>query len=186
MIPPFDRLLLEWRAARARFPEPPQLPAPEPDVRDLWALATLDAAIGEIGRGELPGKNNLGPDVARYCHPHGDGFMWCSGFAGWCIGRAAARLEIPMLVKKSLTAKTLAANIAAVGHRFDDWRLAKPGDFWVFHRGVSGGHIVCVEGIDADLGHAVEGNHGPLVCRNIRQPDLNKERFAFGASLRLR
>lgn len=153
-------------------------------IERLCSQAVLNARA-EIGHGELPGKNNRGPDIVRYCAPHGDGWEWCAGFYGYLYFEAARILKVPMPFKRSLGAKRLADNIAEVGRRFDDPAEALPGDALVFDRGITGshkGHIEILEHTDP-LGLAmrtIPGNTMPLVCerkRNILDKGLRFREF---------
>lgn len=163
---------------------------------DTFAQRMLEVAIAQLGCGET--SNNCGPDVERYVAPAKTPANWCAGFVGWC-GDEVARLEgMPLPFKRSLGAKRLGENIAAVGRKFTDPSEARPGDAMVFHRGAQGswmGHIAMVERVEmwephnrtdaTDVNvHTVEGNHGPKVHRGVRR--VGSDRFAFFASLRHR
>ena len=187
---PVSRLVAEYQAKRRFFPEPPRALVVPDSAREAWALETLAVNIEELGQGETEG-NNRGEAIRKYCAPHSDGLLWCAAIQGWGLATAAQRLDIPMLVKRSFSAKVQAENIAAIGHRFDDWRAALPGDFLLFGR-PGGHHLTILERIElvdlspcsADSAHLVEGNHCPTVVRNERRPDAKGSRFLWGASVR--
>jgi hypothetical protein len=188
---PFDQLLDAWRTVRAdRLFEPGEPPARAwaggGDLEALPAKA-LGLAIAQIGCGEA-GGNNCGPDVERFIAPAKAPQNWCAAFVGWCYEQTAQELGVALPFKRSLGAKRLGENIAALGRKFTDPAEAKPGDVMVFDRGAKGswmGHIAMVEKVDPDapfVVHTVEGNHGPKVIRLIRTPGA--DRFAWFGSLR--
>ncbi len=149
----------------------------------------MQIAEHEIGCGELPGKNNRGPDIARYCAPHGDGWEWCGGFSGYIVKTAATELKVKMPFTRSLRAKVLADNIAKVGSRFTDPKLARRGDFAVYDRGITGSLSGHIEPISAPLDEfgllpTIPGNSSPLVCRRRRNLADKKLRFREIVSLR--
>lgn len=157
-------------------------------LEKLIETAVLNA-ISEIGHGELAGMNNRGPDIARFCAPHGDGWEWCAGFAGYVVEVAAKDLGMRMPYKRSLSAKTSADNIALVGSRFTDVKLARRGDFLVYDRGITGSHHGHIEIIEYPMDqhglvHVVPGNSNPLVCRRKRDVFDKKLRFREVVSLR--
>lgn len=191
--------LAEWvRVARAErmFPPPtggPVLGLPAPrDFDSQIATGALDAAIELIGQGET--TNNAGPFVEMLIAPAKAPQNWCAAFVGFCYLRSAMRQGMTLPFKRSLGAKRLGENVAAVGRKFTDPAEAKPGDLMVFHRGDQGswmGHVAIVE--SADYGtlatfnrrvqvHTVEGNAGPKVMRCVRE--VERDRFAYFASLR--
>ncbi len=154
---------------------------------DGLARLAVQIAAGEIGHGEDPALGpNRGEWVRQYCAPHGDGHQWCAAFAGWCYQAAADSLAIPLPFKRSLGAKRLGANVAAVGRKFTDATKARAGDLAIWHRGAAGswlGHVALVESVgDAHTITTVEGNCPTTVRR--RHHDLARERFAWFASLR--
>lgn len=184
---PFAHLLEAWVVARTRFPsgadaghDPEQL-----------ATAALAVAITQLGLAE--DGHNGGPNVAKWIAPAQCPQNYCAGFAGWCYQEAARQLGVALPFQRSLGAKRLGANVAAVGRRFTDPTEAKPGDLMIFDRGAQGswmGHVAIVE--DAARGYkisgvpavaTVEGNAGPKVKRGMRAAGP-PERFAFFASLR--
>jgi hypothetical protein len=185
MIWPLDHILEVLRVSRADRAAPAPRPLPAELHAQLLAAAALEVAIGQLGRGES-GGNNLGPDVARYIAPTKPPANWCAGFVGWCYEEAARKVGVPLPFKRSLGAKRMGENIAAVGRKFSDPRQALPGDVFVLHRGAKGswmGHIGFVgERTYYPTFDAVEGNAGPKVKRSIRGVDA--DRFAFFASLR--
>jgi CHAP domain len=153
---------------------------------DELALHALEVAITQIGCGEA-GGNNCGPDVARYVAPARCPANWCGGFAGWCYEEAGRRLGMDIPFQRSLGAKKLGRNVAAVGRHFADPREARPGDLMVFHRGAQGswqGHVAMIARADFNSSKiaTIEGNAGPKVARMTRSVD--RDRFAFFASLR--
>src|SRR6188768_976441 len=156
MIWPLNHLLESLRVIRADRLFPAVAPAPiasdGKDVMDLLARDALRLAVTQLGCGE-DGRNNRGPDVARYCAPHGDGHNWCAAFVGWCYQEAARCMGIPLPFKRSLGAKRLGKNVGSVGRIFTDPALAKPGDLMVFARGAKGswqGHVGLLERIDGE------------------------------------
>jgi hypothetical protein len=180
---PFDHLLEAWTFARTKFPEP-ERGAYSPD---LLARKALEIAISQIGRGEI--SNNEGPDIEKYIAPARTPQNWCAGFSGWCYEEAAAELGVKLPFKRSLGAKALGKNVAAVGRRFTDPYQAKPGDLIIFDRGTTGswtGHVGLVEKVDELTGvvHTVEGNSAPVVRRRIHNIASAGDRFSFFASIR--
>lgn len=195
---PFQQLAEAWRVARADRLEPE--PQRERYATDpLWkvgdpgvalAMGALEAAIELIGEGET--TNNAGPFVEMLIDPTKPPQNWCAAFVGFCYLRSATRQGFALPFKRSLGAKKLGENIAAVGRKFTDPREARPGDVAVWHRGVTGswqGHIGLVESVSPrDVNAAggafctVEGNAGPKVMRKVR--NVREDRFAFFASLR--
>lgn len=217
----FDQLLDAWAVARTKFPEPPlggyddesiesmrRTGLPHPDGKPLvtrgdlarraleLALIDLEAGCGEAG------GNNCGPDVARYVAPARCPANWCAGSVGYWYERAAAELGIALPFQRSLGAKALGRNIAAVGRRFTDPGEALPGDLMIFDRGAKGswqGHVAMVAQVRDIIRPAgdrptttslvvvdtVEGNAGPKVMRRLRFA-TKAERFAFFASIRSR
>ena len=206
---PFAQVLEAWRVRQADrlFPQvdptaalvasmadgAPHFAEVPAAVHDKIAQRALEIAIGEIGRGE-EGGNNCGPYVARCVHPATPPQNWCAGWAGLMYELAAADLRIPLPFRRSLGAKRLGANVAAVGRKFTDPGEARPGDLAVWHRGSTGswqGHVAIVESVTAFVdrtGHRrveiIEGNSGPVVRRSGRHPTDPGERFAWFASLR--
>ncbi len=183
----FANVIEAWRVARADrlFPKPWHAPPVIVDG-DALAVRALEVAISQIGRGE-EGGNNRGPDVEKYIHPARPPQNWCGGFASWCYEAAAGELGAPLPFARSLGAKRLGANVAAVGRRFTDPTEARPGDLMVFHRGAHGswmGHVAMVDDavIDGPCVPTIEGNAGPKVKRWVRSVD--RDRFAWFASLR--
>lgn len=182
-----------WKVARTTYPVPIATVIPDPDAlaRRALELAILDL---EAGCGEL-GANNCGPDVERYVAPAKCPANWCAGSIGYWYERAANQLGIALPFKRSLGAKALGKNVAAVGRRFTDPREAKPGDLMIFDRGAKGswmGHVAMVEHVEdhPEIGgrgdplvHTVEGNAGPKVQR-LHRGTLKAERFTFFASVR--
>ena len=166
---PFTTVIEELQLARLKFPT--DLPALVPDSSTAHAIADRAYVVAtmEIGKGEH-GGNNRGPDVARYCSPHGDGHLWCGGFFCWCYEEAARQLEVPMPFVKSLRAKTVGRNIAAIGRRFTDYRDAEPGDAMIIPRGAGGNHIGMVARVGGHVFSTIEGNHGATVCPVVRHP----------------
>lgn len=196
---PLDQLLEAWAVARTKYPAPgfevvhpdgQVKPAQPPDLDDL-AGGALGVAIQQLrlGCGEI-GGNNMGPDVARYIAPAKCPQNWCGAFAGWCYQEAARQLGIALPFQRSLGAKRLGANVAAVGRRFTDPAEARPGDLMVFDRGAQGswmGHVAMIESVGSRtaLGQivaTVEGNAGPKVMRRERW--AGRDRFSFFASIR--
>lgn len=156
------------------------------DIASDLATRALAFAIQAIGLGE-EGGNNRGPFVERCIAPAKPPQNWCAGLVGWCYERAAEELGMAIPFARSLGAKRLGRNIAAVGRRFTDPAEARPGDVMVFHRGATGswqGHIAIVERNDflSRKIATIEGNAGPKVMRRTRYVD--RDRFAFFASLR--
>lgn len=180
-----------WRAGRADklFPSAgpayPEAAHARPSEMDHLATAALAIAVSQIGRGEEGGQN-MGTDVALYVAPAKPPQNWCAGFVGWCYEVAADGLPLPF--RRSLGAKRLGANVAAVGRKFMDPLEAKPGDLMVFHRGAQGswmGHVAMVaEAVhEGDNGVVtIEGNAGPKVLRRTRS--IERDRFAYFASVR--
>lgn len=186
----FSHLLEAWRVARAdRLPMTPAYPvalAPfAPNDADGLAGCALEVAVSAIGQGE-EGGNNMGPFVAECIAPAKCPANWCAGFAHLCYHKAAVRCGVYLPFARSLGAKRLGENVAAVGRKFTDSCDARPGDLMVFHRGAKGswmGHIALVEGAaPGGTVHTIEGNCGPTVRRRFRYVD--RDRFAFFASLR--
>lgn len=182
----FAQLIEAFAFARAKFPEP----APDLNIytHDALTKKALEVAIEELnkGCGEL-GGNNRGPDVERYIAPAKAPQNWCAGFAGWCYQEAARRLGVPLPFKRSLGAKALGKNVAAVGRRFTKLDEARPGDLIIFDRGTTGswmGHVGLVERVEVDLVHTVEGNSAPKVRRRTHRIADPTTRFSFFASLR--
>jgi hypothetical protein len=187
MIWPLSHLLEVLQVSRADRAAPAPKPLPAELHAQLLAAAALEVAIGQLGRGES-GGNNLGPDVARYIAPTKPPANWCAGFVGWCYEEAARKVGVPLPFKRSLGAKRLGENIAAVGRRFTEAQHALPGDVMVFHRGAQGswmGHVGFVERNRGDgFIDTIEGNSGPKVVRGVRLVGSARDRFAFFASLR--
>lgn len=187
MIWPFSHIAEAITFARTKFPEPDPKPTYSPD---LLAKKALEIAIDQMNKGcGEEGGNNIGPDVARYVSPATPPANWCAGFAGWCYEEAARQLGVPLPFKRSLGAKALGKNVAAVGRKFTDPKQAKPGDLIIFHRGATGswmGHVGLFEKIDEAMGAicTVEGNSAPKVRRRMHRIESAQERFAFFASLR--
>ena len=192
-------LIERWRVMLAdrRFPRPETdvleaagLLTPARHIPDLIARTALQIGNGEIGNGEI-GGNNLGPHVAKYLAPSKPPLPWCAGFSGWCYQMAAADLGVALPFRRSLSARKLAANIAAFGRKFTDPIEANPGDVMLFARGPSGsslGHVALVVEIIRDAAskradvRTIEGNHSPQVARFVRRTD--DPRFLFFASVR--
>jgi hypothetical protein len=207
-VNPFQQLAEAWKVARAdKLFEPvhptaalvnrmadadPYFAEVPARVHEVIATKALELATQYIGHGE-EGGNNRGPFIDLLVSPARAPQNWCAAFVGFCYQTAAFHIGIPLPFKRSLGAKRLGENIAAVGRKFTDPREAKPGDAMVFHRGVTGswqGHIAMVERIflDQTLPYpgevavkTVEGNAGPKVMRKMRHP--SRDRFAFFASL---
>lgn len=189
-LAPIDQLLNAWRIAAADRTFPVALPSPAdhvlalPEARDTLARRVVAVAEREIGRGELSGKNNRGPDIIRYCGR--DGVSWCAGGAGYCYEVAARELGVPLPFKRSLSAKTLGRNVAAAG-RFLRVAEAQPGDLLVLHRDPRepwSGHVEIIERVAGDAVHTIAFNSGPTVRRRIHP--LPIARLAFCASVRPR
>lgn len=191
-------LIERWRVMLAdrKFPPPDddvisvveQITNTDLDWRNVLRRKALEVAIGEIGKGEI-GGNNLGPHVAKYLSPSKPPLPWCAGFAGFCYEQAARELGVTLPFRRSLSARKLAANIAAVGRKFTDPSEARPGDVMLFARGPSGsslGHVALVVDADTVAPRAtilcIEGNHSPHVARFFRHP--TRDRFLYFASLR--
>jgi hypothetical protein len=200
---PFAHLLEAWRIARADRLFPTVVPVaalvarmadqPEPYfnevpavVHDKLATIALTYAVSCIGQGETEG-NNRGPFIRDVCHPAKDGNNWCAAFAGYCYDGAAQQLRIDLPFARSLGAKRLGANVAAVGRKFTDPAEARPGDLMVFHRGAQGswmGHVGLVEEVRVGYVATIEGNSAPKVMRRMRRIGEERDRFNFFASLR--
>lgn len=91
-----------------------------------------------------------------------------------------------MPFERSIGAKKLGKNVAAIGRRFTDPAEAQPGDLMVFNRGAQGswqGHVAIVESVSVIAARTIEGNSGPNVMRR-RRTTSEKERFVFFASVR--
>lgn len=172
--------------ARMADQDEPELREVPAVIHDRLARAALEVAICHIGSGEA--SNNCGPFVEMCVAPAKTPQNWCAGFAGFCYERAAARLGIPLPFRRSLGAKRLGENVAAVGRRFTDPAEAQPGDLMVFHRGAQGswmGHVGLVEIVVGRIVGTVEGNCGPRVMRREHHADdFKRDRFAFFASIR--
>jgi hypothetical protein len=201
MIWPFTHVIEALQVARADrlFPEriAGGVPVQHPIFGTL-ALRALEVAETQLGLDE-DGRNG-GPHVARWVAPAKPPQNYCAGFAGWCYEEAARQLSIALPFKRSLGAKRLGANVAAVGRRFTDPAEARAGDLMVFHRGAQGswmGHVAMVSAIERELGAGldsrdpaswtpvvatVEGNAGPKVMRKVRRVD--RDRFSHFASVR--
>lgn len=156
---------------------------------DALAGRALAVAISQLGRGE-EGKNNQGDDVAKYLAPSKPPLFWCAGFAGWCYEEAARGLGRDLPFTRSLGAKTLGRNVAAVGRRFMAAGEADPGDLLVLHRhdgtGSVKGHVAIVDSHPSKLVlNVIEGNKGrfpSVVKRSTYNPETMP--LAFFASLR--
>jgi hypothetical protein len=185
---PFNQLIEAWTFARTKFPEPPPPSFSPPFVFDQLARKALVVALAELQKGcGEQGGNNLGPDVERYISPAKAPQNWCAGFSGWCYEEAARHLGVPLPFRRSLGAKALGKNVAAVGRKFTDPKDARPGDLIIFDRGTTGswqGHVGLVEEVEVDLVHTVEGNSAPQVRRRIHRIGLPTARFSFFASIR--
>ncbi len=173
---PFGVLLEQVRLARLKFPEP-TVGVPDSLAADALPRRALAVAYAEVGNGEL-GGNNRGPHVARYCAPHGDGHLWCAGFVGFGFAVAADQEGVELPFRRSLRARTLFDNIAAVGRSFSDYRDAEPGDVGLVGRGLGGNHIFFIARVAGASVVTVEGNHGPRVCEHRRFPERERMRFA--------
>jgi hypothetical protein len=180
-------LIEAWTFARTKFPVDDRRTAYSPDA---LANKALEIALGELDRGcGESGGNNCGPDVERYIAPAKAPQNWCAGFVGWCYQEAARELGIALPFKRSLGAKALGKNVAAVGKRFSTPTEAKPGDLIIFDRGATGswqGHVGMVEKVDelTWVVHTVEGNSAPIIRRRIHNVTASLERFSFFASIR--
>jgi hypothetical protein len=151
----------------------------------------LVVANEELGNGE-GGTNNMGPHVRRYCGR--EGVSWCAGFAGYCYEQAALRLGVALPFSRSLGAKKLVRNVAAVrpgphyaGVRRESYLSARPGDLIAWHRGKAGswqGHVELVERLDGGIVHTIGGNVGPYPARVRRLAhDPTHERIYIVAGL---
>lgn len=195
MIWPIGHLAEAWQVSRADrlFPEPKpgavhalDVPlVPVHDAFDMLARAALEVAIDEIGHGETEG-NNRGEWIRQYCAPSSDGYEWCAAFVGFCYQRASDNEKVPLPFKRSLGAKRLGLNVAAVGRKFTSAVQARPGDLVVWDRGVAGsyqGHVGILERVhDVGMVQTIEGNSGANVRR--RHHAIATERLAFFASIR--
>jgi hypothetical protein len=183
----WNHLIETWTFARTKFPAP-ELGAV--DFPAALARKALEVAIEELDKGcGEAGGNNCGPDVERYIAPAKAPQNWCAGFSGWCYEEAARRLGVPLPFRRSLGAKALGKNVAAVGRKFVDPMEANPGDLIILDRGNTGswqGHVGLVERVDMTTNaiYTVEGNSAPKVRRRVRRTDVAQDRFAFFASLR--
>lgn len=181
-------VLEAWTVARTKFAPPlPAFHLHGEDARAELAAKALSVAVSCLGHGE-EGGNNMGPFVAACVAPAKVPQNWCGGFVGWCYAVAGHDLGMTLPFQRSLGAKKLGSNVAAVGRRFTDPAEARPGDLMVFDRGAQGswqGHVGLVELVVGRVVGTVEGNSGPKVMRRERHAaELSGERFSFFASLR--
>lgn len=145
-----------------------------------------------VARKNLGGGETTANNSGRFIDLIGgkSGEEWCAAFAGYCYQRAHELAGQPMPFARSLGAKRLTKNLAAVGVKFTDPTLALPGDLICWHRKTGliswQGHVGIVERVDPDgLVHTIEGNVGryPSKVRRFVH-DVSKERLFLFASLR--
>lgn len=158
-----------------------------PEVLSLPEMV-VKVAVEQIGKGE-EGGNNLGPFMRQISIDGKEGYMWCSLFSTYCYEEACRRLDLPMPFERSSSSKKAVKNMGAVGSLFTNPKLAMPGDFITWHRGLGitfKGHIGIVEFVDADgLVHTVEGNTGTYPSKVKRLVhDVSKERLYKFSTLR--
>lgn len=177
----FKRFFEELEAKRCDplFDPPPPFPHPPDDTERLIEKA-IDVAENEIGHGE-EGGDNKGPDIARYCAPMGDRYLWCAAYAGYCYETSAKLLNLAMPFKRSLGARQLGLNMAAVGRKFTDINEARPGDLIVFGR-PGGHHVAMFKEFKNGLITSLDGNSGPKV--RFVERDIKTHPPKFIASLR--
>ena len=139
--------------------------------RSRFAEVFLEVAIGEIGNGE-EGRNNAGPDVARYFNRVDDEKVhgsWCAAFVSYCGEEAARRLRIDPPFKRSNSAKAVGRNVAkASGIKIGRDGEPVPGDLVIFHRGDPKswkGHVGIVEAYELGVVYTIEGNTGRYPSR---------------------
>jgi len=149
-------------------------------VSSEFALAALDIACKQIGKGE-EGGNNSGPFVEMLFGKTFDGDddddgSWCAAFVSWCFEQAAEQLSITMPFKRSGGAKSLWKNIGNAGS-FP--KNPEPGDVVCWDRGKPGswqGHIGFVERLEGGILHTIEGNVGSYPSKVRRfMHDLSRE-----------
>ena len=147
-------------------------------LRELAAAAVLEA-VSDIGQGEV-GGNNRGAYVWSLTGRRTSG-AWCAAAVyAWHL-RAAARLGYRLPVKRTHSARKLAARIAEVGEWLSPLEQPSVGDVALWSRGVAWqGHvgIVCQASGDGFL--CVEGNRGKYPARVARYSHLLGEPKLLG------
>lgn len=154
-------------------------------ARSPFSAAVLEVAIDEIGNGEA-GRNNAGPDVARYFDEPGRESAigpWCAAFVSYCMEEAARRLGIECPIKRSHGAKQLFRNSTAItGIDLEPHETPRPGDLILWQRGVPWswqGHIGIVEAFEEGIAFTIEGNTGryPARVRRLSHDTQNDSRL---------
>jgi hypothetical protein len=142
-------------------------------------LRALEIAKRELGKGELPGRNNRSEDVDRFrrlgrAGRVGSAQSWCASFVSYCYRLAAAELQISLPFETSAGAKKLTrlagkAKSLLTPNRCSPFLMAaSAGGIICWHRGLAidwRGHVGIIERYDChtDSLWTVEGNKGPLV-----------------------
>lgn len=135
---------------------------------------SLQIAIGEIGKEEIPRGSNWGEHVEKYLHSVGINFpaSWCMALMYWCVDQASHKLGMPNPLFKT-------GGVLSQWHNSSKLQVSKdhaqPGDIFIMNYGKGLGHTGIIETVEGVNFHTVEGNtndtgsrEGYEVCRKIR------------------
>jgi hypothetical protein len=158
VISPIERIVLEWRLARAEG----RAAAPRSQI----GMRALELGRRELGNGE-EGANNVGPDLERYRTDlrgrKGPAGAWCAALVAYLLEQACKSLGLEPPFVRSHRAKVLFGRLLKAGAAVT-WPRA--GDIGCMHRGAANaptGHIFLVaEDYSPASGRyqALEGNRG--------------------------
>lgn len=144
--------------------------------------ALLEVVADQIGAREI-GRNNAGPDVARYANGLQD-VPWCAWFVTWCVGRASAALGESSPISHQGGARRVLRELEGAGCLLSADETPRAGDIVGWWRGAPDGwqgHVGIVTDCADGVLWTVEGNRGgfPAPVRQFSYV-LERERRLIG------
>jgi hypothetical protein len=123
------------------------------------AQRALEIAISQNGVEEVPRGSNAGKDVETYLRSVGlgKGYAWCMAFVYWCVGKAAAEMNIknPLVRTAGVMVQWNSTTLRKLPKTS---RAIKAGDIFIMEFGNGKGHGGFVEKVQGSIIHTIEGN----------------------------
>jgi hypothetical protein len=139
---------------------------------------SLQVAISQLGKEEVPRGSNWGEPVRTYLKTVGITFpaSWCMALIYWCFNEASKQLGVINPLIKT-------GGVLNHYNKAPKFRVLSPqvGDIFIMDFGNGTGHTGIIESVEGDVIHTIEGNtndegsrEGYEVCRRTRKKSTIK------------